>query len=231
MDIDIEMLVVAHKEGLTDRSIAKRLGCHHGTVAIHRRKLGLLPNGTTRQPLQIVAHNRARCSKCQQVKGLRQFISNRKGQKYEYKISYCHDCRKQVLRKNLNKSIESFLGNNANRLRLRAQRLGRPHNITKAHLIERFYQQAGKCFYTDELLDWGVGKGARRNGLSVGCIIPERGYTVGNVVLCTYKINSVKSDLSLAEIQRWMPAWFARISEFFEQAQGKGSEATVLIHS
>ncbi len=39
----------------------------------------------------------------------------------------------------------------------------------------------------------------------------DDGYTLGNVVLCTYRANSIKRDVSLDELREWMPGWYDRL--------------------
>lgn len=210
----IDQFLAAHKQGLTDRAMGKLFGVHHNTIAYHRRRHQLPPNGTTRQPLERLGKNKARCSKCKKIKSLDQYISNRKGQKYEYKVSYCHNCRKAVLNRNLNRSIEKFLADRFNRLVIRCREKGYTCNITYSDLLKQYYKQAGKCFYTDIPLAWGVGYGPRRDALSIDKIVPGLGYISGNVVLCTYKANTVKCDLTLDEIAKWLPSWYKRILKF-----------------
>ncbi|MFF4026978.1 hypothetical protein ACFYY5_29420 [Nocardia elegans] len=52
---------------------------------------------------------------------------------------------------------------------------------------------------------------------SVDKIIPELGYVEGNVVLLTKRINSVKYDLTLDEMKRWMPGWHRKLTRFMDQ--------------
>lgn len=211
-----------YSRGLSDREIAKVLFIHHNTAGYWREKLNLPANGTTRKALDKRGNTKARCSKCLKIKGLNQFTSNRKGKPTEYKISYCHACRKVVLQANLNKSIESFLGDRHNRLKLRCKIQKKICTITREELIKQYYLQDGLCFYTDKKLDWGVGKGYRRDALSIDCVIPENGYANGNVVLSTHKANTVKTDLTLDEIKDWLPGWHARISKFFQITNSEG---------
>lgn len=40
-------------------------------------------------------------------------------------------------------------------------------------------------------------------------------YVSGNVVFCINKVNTCKNDLSLEEIEKWMPSWYERIIRNF----------------
>ena len=84
---------------------------------------------------------------------------------------------------------------------------------------------------TDLVLDWGSGKGYRPNALSIDKISPEKGYIKGNVVLCTYKSNTIKTNLTLDEIRAWLPGWHKRILEFLEWSNTQCSEASSLPHA
>ena len=61
-----------------------------------------------------------------------------------------------------------------------------------------------------------VGQGPSPHSLSIDRIIPQLGYTPGNVVLCTNRANMVKSDLTLAEIKQWLPSWYTRIIKYWK---------------
>lgn len=74
--------------------------------------------------------------------------------------------------------------------------------------------QQGKCFYTDMEMTCCAGKGIMRSALSIDRIIPENGYTKGNVVLCCNIINMSKTNLTLEEIEKWMPSWYIRITNW-----------------
>jgi hypothetical protein len=45
-------------------------------------------------------------------------------------------------------------------------------------------------------------------------IIPQKGYVKNNFVFAINKINTCKNDLSLEEIEKWMPDWYDRIIKF-----------------
>ena len=60
--------------------------------------------------------------------------------------------------------------------------------------------------YTD--IEW---KYKIRYCLSFDKIISEKGYTKENIVLCTYRANAVKQDLTLEEIKKWLPIWYEKI--------------------
>ena len=202
-----------HEEGLSNREIAKRVGIHHGTVANYLKMWGLKCN-TANQPIDIVSDTEARCKKCTLIKPINEFQFGRKGQKYEYRFSFCNLCRRKQVRLNLNSDINRFMNDHYNRTRLRSKKNSIPFDITKDQYLAQYNLQNGLCFFTDEKMICELGSGKHKNSLSIDKIIPEKGYVIGNFVFCTNKINTCKNDLSLDEIQKWMPAWYERIERF-----------------
>jgi hypothetical protein len=55
------------------------------------------------------------------------------------------------------------------------------------------------------------GKGRLSTGLSIDRVDNEKGYTIENVVLCTSRFNTIKSNMTLKEIEKWMPSIYERI--------------------
>lgn len=47
--------------------------------------------------------------------------------------------------------------------------------------------------------------------MSIDRLIPENGYVKENIVLCIYKANTVKNDLTLSELKEWIPSWYKKI--------------------
>lgn len=208
----LEAILLGHKEKLTNRQIAKKANCHHRTVGYHLKKHGLKPHGHHRKPLTIVSETEAECSKCGETKLLSQFLFNRHGKKYEYRFTYCLACRRKQLTENLNSSVGSFLGDRYNRLKLRAKKFGVKFAISREEFIEQFHRQRGLCFYTDEVLRYKVGNGYDiRCSLSIDKIVPENGYVQGNIVFCTSRVNTAKSNFSLEEMKKYMPSWYQKL--------------------
>lgn len=199
--------------GLLNREIARTLGIHHRTVSYHLDKNGKQQNFAN-QPIYMVSEDKARCCKCNDVKSIDEFQFGRKGQKYEYRFSYCNKCRKQQCYLNLNSSVDKFLNNKYHRLVNRCKDFGITCSLTKKEFIDQYHKQNGLCFYTDEPMTYEVGFGKSRNSISVDKIIPDKGYVLGNFVFCINKVNTCKNDLTLEEIKKWMPEWYSRIERF-----------------
>lgn len=204
-----------HKLGLKNRDIARELSVHHNTVRYWLVKNGLKSNYFG-QPIDMVDDNNARCRKCKNIKSLEEFQFGRKGKRYEYRFSYCNDCRRKQVYLNLNNNVDKFLSNSFNKLKLRSKKKNIPFSITKEEFIEQYHNQNGLCFYTDVEMVCEVGNNTQRNTMSVDKIIPQKGYCKGNVVFTTFRINTCKCDLELEEIKMWMPIWYDRIINFLE---------------
>lgn len=56
-----------------------------------------------------------------------------------------------------------------------------------------------------------LGRGKSHSAASVDRVDNSIGYLVGNVVLCTTKVNLIKRDVTLDEMKDWMPGWYQRV--------------------
>jgi len=214
--VDLEKLKELHSQGKSNREIARELSVHHNTIAYHLKQNNLECN-TANQPIDMVSDTEARCKKCQDIKPLDEFQFGRKGQKYEYRFSFCNDCRKKQAYLNLNGDVDKFLSDRYNRLIARAKKNSIICSITKEEFISQYYSQNKMCFYTDSFMICEVGDGHHRNSLSIDKIIPELGYVNGNFVFCRNIINTCKSDLTLGEIANWMPKFWEKIKIHIEK--------------
>lgn len=214
-DSIIQKILELNEQGLLNRQIASILGINHRTVG-SRLKAHNRQSIFANQPIDMVSETEAKCSKCKEIKSITNFQFGRKGQKFEYKFSYCNDCRRKQVYLNLNNDINKFLSNSFNKLKLRAKKKNIPFSITKKEFIEQYHSQNGLCFYTDVEMICEVGNNTQRNTMSVDKIIPQKGYCKGNVVFTTFRINTCKCDLELEEIEMWMPTWYNRIIDFLE---------------
>ena len=208
--LNTDLLVKYHSLKYSNRKIALLMGLHHNTVTLHLRKLGL-SSSFANQPINVISSNEARCSKCKAIKQISEFQHGRKGQKFEYKFSYCNACRKKQRYTNLNEDINKFLKDKYNRTKIRARKINVVFNISANEFIYQYYRQKGLCFYTDVEMSWGVSKSRLPTSISIDKIDCTKGYVSGNFCFCQTRINTVKHDLSLEEIKNYMPNWYERI--------------------
>lgn len=70
-------------------------------------------------------------------------------------------------------------------------------DLTVDYLVDLYNQQSGLCYYSGEsmVFGWIDGK-VNHNSLSLDRLDPSKGYIQGNVVWCTYLINTMKQNLT-----------------------------------
>jgi len=72
-----------------------------------------------------------------------------------------------------------------------------PFDLTTDFLFDLWQIQDGKCYYSDSnLIIFPTNGKVERLSASLDRLIPEKGYTQGNVVWCAYWINTAKGILS-----------------------------------
>ena len=197
-------------EGLSNRQIAKELEVHHSSVSNWLKKLNI-SRSQHQQPIEIIDENNAKCSKCNEIKPLNEFQFGRKGTDQEYRFSYCNSCRKKQTYDNLNSDYRKFIKNSFQKLKRRANTENIPFDLTYEYIIDMYEELNGECFYSNSKMILEVGKGHNANSLSFDKIIPEIGYVEGNVVLCSNRFNTIKSDLSLEELKIYTPMFYEKI--------------------
>ncbi len=209
--VDASRILSLVAEEKTDRQIATALGIHHKTVATYRRAAGLKPNGKARRYLELVDEKHAKCTRCHEIKPLLGWPQTTDGKKTKYLLSYCQQCRSKQNLAAVNKSIESNVRERWRRLRTRAGKSGILFSISFDDFLAQWKAQGGRCFYTDEIMEMDYGKGQSPIACSVDKVEPSEGYRDGNVVFSCNRINSIKANISLAEMKAWMPGWHARV--------------------
>lgn len=208
-----EQLLSELEDGLLPRDIATKYLMKVGSVR-DRLVQEHLPTRFETFKINLISSDRAKCRLCKLIKPLDQFPSQHLSGN---KISHCVTCRSIKVNTKWNSDIKSNFSGRYWRLKDKAAKIGCSFNLTLDDLIDQFNHQNGKCFYTDIDLDYRYGVGHNRNGLSIDKIIPELGYVKGNVVFCSFRVNSAKCDFSLEEMKKWMPEWYGRIIKFNSQ--------------
>lgn len=204
---DKDNVVRLHHEGNTRAAIARITGISRPTVTNWLTALSLPPN--SRRAFTEI-NGEATCNKCGETKPVTRFPFNRKGGKYEGRLSYCQDCRTLQMRHAMNKP-EAYLRDKANRLCIRSRNAGRDYDLTPEYLLDLYTVQNGLCVYTEEPLEFTLGRGSQSRSLSVDKVDPHGGYVKGNVVLCTRRANTIKHNMTVEEFAEWMPLWYARL--------------------
>lgn len=205
----------------SNRQIGRKLNISRDIIASHLRKEGLRSRWFQINKLQMVDEN-AICKKCNKPKPIEQFQYGRRFKAHEYKFAYCNECRKKQGYLRLNNDVGKFLSDRYQRMKRRAKmspknRAPRLLTISKEDFINQYFEQKGKCFYTDEVMRVKIGEGKSWSALSIDKIIPELGYIKCNIVFCTMKVNAAKFNFSLLEMKKWMPKWYKRIIKFAKE--------------
>lgn len=153
-----------------------------------------------------------RCSVCGEVKPKELFPFSTSNSRSGYYFSYCKVCRGGRLRENRLKRdpwVEK-----TGKVKLRAKKLGLSFDLDVDFMRDLFESQDGMCFYTGYEMILTQGQGLTQNTASLDKLIPELGYTMGNVVFCTQRANTIKNNMSMEELAMWMPSWHSKIVEF-----------------
>jgi len=119
----------------------------------------------------------------------------------QYKRYYlCHDCfnkSRYLKRRETPVSIETHL---RELLRTAKHRSSIKSDLTVEDLMQLLKDQNGKCFYSGIEMEFrSFGSGRSPYSVSIDQVIPSRGYTKDNVVLCCWIVNAGKSNLSTEE--------------------------------
>lgn len=201
-----------HSNGLLHIEIATKLGVHWRTVEYCLKKHGLKSN---KPKFTVVDDKNARCSKCGKIKPFEAFAQMHG----KYRLSYCQSCRGKQGRENLNNHLDRYLAERWRRLKKRCEHEGYDFDIGKEYFIELYRKQNGKCFYFGVDLNTKVRPGQRsgpvENSLSVDRLIKSGGYTEGNIVMCSQRANTIKSNLTLDELKSLIPSWYEKIQKFY----------------
>jgi len=197
-------------DGLSFRKIAAFLNISRNTVSKYIKET--FPEyknvkRTTFEELNVV------CIRCKESKSIKKYQYGRKGNKYQYRFLFCNECRSAAIRARDTKNIDNYMKHCFQRIRKKCKARVLEFNLTTQFLIDVFTKQQGKCFYTDLELTFGLGRGLKNNQISVDRVDCSKGYTTDNVVLCSSRINSIKSNLTFSELKQWMPFWYYRLKK------------------
>jgi hypothetical protein len=171
---------------------------------------GRTTNNPRGKPPEPVDEHHSRCVTCDEVVPNEEFALVR-SRSDGRRLSKCRPCRNAQMRAARVASPEAFFTDRCRRLKVRAKKLGMDFDLTPEFLVAMFERQQHQCFYTDDLLDISIGTNDKRRSIAVDRVDNERGYVQGNVVLCLSRVNSIKDDVSLDEMARWMPGWHERV--------------------
>ena len=206
-----DQIVPLHVRGLSDDAISKRLNVGIWTVNKY-----LINNRVhlKHKKRNYVNAEHAICTICNETKHTNEFPMPRSnGRSLALtEISYCKDCQSKKAFNKRTSSPRAYVQDRLTDLKCRCKMENMPYDLTVEHVLSIYKKQNGRCFYTDVALQLTVG-GRLREALSVDRVIPALEYVEGNIALCTYRANAIKQDQTLAELEIWMPMWYARLQK------------------
>lgn len=199
-----------YNEDYNNIEIANKLNISDTTVGKFLKSKNLISNHHKKYKLIITENGFGICRVCKEEKEVIYFSFNKRK-------NICSDCKRNYFKKIIYSSTERNLQYRLNNLRSRARRNNIAFDLSLDYVIQLYNDQKGKCFYTKQVMTLDVDEGSsyKETSLSFDKIIPEKGYTTDNVVLCSRKINIVKSSLSLYELKKYIPLFYKRIIKKF----------------
>lgn len=211
-EFEIQEILHLVSTGLSYREVASKLGIHHKTVSMYARQHGGVPPIKRHwdKPIDL-GNGLFTCSGCNADYPLESYPLNKPKNAKPYRSRTCKKCKALRGRSNLKRNATVFFNDRQARIEERANKKGIDFNLPKHYLSTMWEVQNGKCLYTDGDLNFDVPMADRAKSISVDRIDASKGYVVGNVILCTFRANSIKMDMSLDEFKEWMPSWYLKI--------------------
>lgn len=206
-----ELIVMMLQDRISGLEISKTLNVKYSQVNILRKKYNLLSENKTFQRT-IFEENTMRCLICEKINLIDDFPARIGNGKKLYALSYCYECEKVSLNNPLEKNSL------AKKLARKEKATRNNNNIPVTDLPYGYYAflfllQEGKCFYTGKDLLFNKDP---HSTISVDRVIFNKPYQQGNIVYCINRINRIKLNLTLKEIEKWSPKLDSKIKLFYE---------------
>lgn len=83
---------------------------------------------------------------------------------------------------------------------------GRDHPVAADYLIAMWHAQGGRCYWSGVAMSHARGRGRVPTNASIDRVDPSKGYTPGNMVLCCWFVNKMKSNASPEVFLGWCKA-------------------------
>ena len=141
------------------------------------------------------------CYKCRSIKRKEHHVKNKDRAKEKH-----NKWRERSLAEGGDKALKWYFTRHMGAYKRRTKLDNLPKcNLDADYLVELFHRQNGKCFYTQNILIWNNygKKKACWDSMSLDRKIPNKGYVKGNVVLCTYFVNTSKGKLTHKEFYKF----------------------------
>ncbi len=144
------------------------------------------------------------CKKCNILRSKNNIIKRSKEVKQRQKNTYEKIKNDPILWAEYTKYQINYYNNNLFRLKIlnaknRAKRKNMNFDLTEEFLQKLYQMQNGKCYYSHIELD--LQRGNSDHSISIDRKDSSKGYTLDNVVLCSWAVNIMKSNLNDEEFK------------------------------
>lgn len=207
-EIDAKILEL-NSMGFSSRYIAIQCGVSRNVVSDVLSENNRTAMGQSPVPVIWISQTEIQCSQCGAIKTKPHFLHNGRS---HHIYSFCNECFQKRRKGWVNGDVERYIAYRLIKCRNEAtKKKNCVFTVTKEEITSMYHRQNGCCFYTDVEMLTVRKTDIAPNRLSLDKIIPAFGYISGNVVLCTTRANTVKNNLTIREIQEWLPGWYERI--------------------
>ena len=143
------------------------------------------------------------CKKCGIEKPDSDFPEYRKGRTK----NTCKRCADAVHRKRTGSTYHGYLTSLCSKARSARKGTEIKFEINSDHLIELWEAQNGRCAISNvHMTHHSDGRGRKDFNASIDRIVPELGYTIGNVQLVCDRVNTMRHTLSMDMFYWWVKA-------------------------
>lgn len=163
----------------------------------------------------VVVNDIKRCYKCGEWKDLSMFNKSyklsggvsklcRKCYNKEDSVIKCNQSRSRRLKNSIeNGDFEFYIRRRIGTIKSRAEKRNLDFDLDIEYLVDLWKKQNGRCFYSNIPMNNSMKKDGFQSwdGPSLDRIETTNGYVKGNVVWCTFGINSFKQSLSLQSFE------------------------------
>lgn len=213
-EADSKSILHYYNQGLTNPEIAEAISLPYYAIRSFMKK-NELPSNKRKLARPIYdSENNVWCVHCKRYKALDKFRTKKgkDGSPIFHRGHTCKSCMVKIHHQRIDSNPETFFKIKINSIRRKCKKESIPLLIDVKYLLKIYEKQKTLCFYTDNPLELKRQEQHSRNkSISLDRIIPNKGYVKNNLVLTTYRINSIKRDMTLEEMKAWTPNWHKRI--------------------
>lgn len=208
-EIDENKMLEMHKSGLSNSAIGRHFEIGHKSVSMRLEKYGLVSN---KIPSAIeMDGDDMKCVLCGEF--LPPALFETSGRFTRRQCNKCHN-KQTVIRRFSNE--ERRIKHRISAVKITSKKKGYAFDLDYDYMKILLEAQDNKCFYSDKaIVFWQYGETPSRDvAPSIDKLVPEKGYTKGNVVWCLERYNRMKNDATLDEMKVYMPRWYDKVNQY-----------------